>query len=190
MDATTPTTAAEPAATPAPAAAPLAPAPTFPEGTKLREYETIFLLKPDLGDDAVEKMKERMRGLIHREGGKAIKFSIWGKKKAHYEIEKQTRAIYVYMHYLGGSPIVAELERNLRMFDDVVRYQTIKLANETDASKPVEPDTKLAGDADQVERPPREERERRDDFGGDDRGHGRDRDRDSFEADDGEAESA
>ena len=67
-------------ATPAPAAAPeVLPStppvevPTFPAGTKLREYETIFALKPDLMDDAVEKMKERIRGLIHREGGKVIR---------------------------------------------------------------------------------------------------------------------
>jgi len=76
----------------------------------------------------------------------------------------------VHVLYLGGSKLVAEIERNLRMFDDVVRYQSIKLADETDASKPVEQDVKLAGDVDQPERPAREDRERdrdrRDDFGG------------------------
>jgi small subunit ribosomal protein S6 len=157
------------------------PAPNFPEGTKLREYETIFALKPDLADEVVERYKERIRSLIHREGGKAIKFTIWGKKKAQYELAKQTRAIYVHVVYLGGSKIVAEIERNLRMSDDVVRYQSIKLAEETDASKPVEQDVKLAGDVDQAERPPREERERRDDFGGDLGGGG------DFDGDEGES---
>lgn len=151
---------------------PVATGPTFPEGTKLREYETIYLVKPDMTDDAVEKLKERLRGLVVREGGKVIRFAIWGKKKAHYEIAKQNRAIYTHMLYLGPAKIVAEIERNLRMFDDVTRYQTIKLSDETDANKPVEQDIKLAGDADQAERPPREERERggrSDDFGSDDR---------------------
>jgi small subunit ribosomal protein S6 len=140
--------------------------PTFPEGTKLREYETIYAMKPDLGDDVVEKFKERIRALVTREGGKVIKFAIWGKKKTHYEIAKATRAIYTHVHYLGPAKIVAEVERNLRMVDDVVRYQTVKIAEETDANRPVEQDIKLAGDVDQPERPPREERERvRDDFG-------------------------
>lgn len=143
-----------------------APAPTFPEGTKLREYETIYLVKPDLTDDVVDRLKERLRGVVHREGGKVIKFSTWGKKKTHFEIAKQSRAIYVHMLYLGPAKIVAEIERNLRMIDDVVRYQTIKIAEESDAARPVEQDVKLAGDADQPERPPREERDRRDDFGG------------------------
>jgi small subunit ribosomal protein S6 len=142
------------------------PAPNFPEGAKLREYETIFALKADLGDEQVERYKERIRSLIHREGGKAIKFTIWGKKKTQYELGRQSRAIYIHALYLGGSKIVAEIERNLRMSDDVVRYQSIKVADETDASKPVEQDVKLAGDVDQPERPPREERERREEFGG------------------------
>jgi len=163
---------------------PLEPAPVFPEGTLLREYETVYLTKPDMLDDAVDKLKERMRALVVREGGKVIKFAIWGKKKTQYEVAKGTRAIYVQMHYLGPSKIVAEVERNLRMIDDVIRYQTVKIAEETDANKPVEPDTKLAGDADQPERPPREERERsRDDFEPPDRMFRDDRD-------DGEPESA
>lgn len=147
-------------------------APTFPEGTKLREYETIYLCRPEMTDDAVDRLKERMRGIVAREGGKVIKFTVWGKKKTQFEIAKQSRAIYVHMLYLGGSKLVAEVERNLRMFDDVVRQQTIKLSEETDANRPVEQDVKLAGDVDQLDRPPREERERRDetemgDVGGD-----------------------
>jgi len=165
-------------------AAPPVDVPTFPEGTKLREYETIYALKPDLADDAVEKFKERIRALIHRDGGKVIKFAIWGKKKTQFEVQKQTRAIYTHVHYLGPSALVAEVERNLRNDENLIRYQTVKIAEETDASKPVEPDTKLAGDADQPERPPREERERRDDYS--DMGDRDDRD----DRDEGEPESA
>lgn len=158
----------------------LADAPTFPEGTKLREYETIYALKPDLTDDLVDRFKERIRALIHREGGKVIKFAIWGKKKTQFEMQKQNRAIFTHVHFLGPSKLVAEVERNLRNDENLIRYQTIKLAEETDASKPVEQDVKLAGDADQPERPPREERERRDDFG----------DAGGDEGGDGEVESA
>lgn len=169
MDINTQATGAETA--PAPV---IVEGPSFPEGTKLREYETIYALKADLSDELVERFKERIRALIHREGGKTIKFTIWGKKKTQFEMQKQSRAIYTHVHFLGPSKLVAELERNLRNDETLIRYQTIKLAEETDASKPVEQDVKLAGDADQPERPPREERERRDDFGdsnmGDDQG--------------------
>lgn len=137
--------------------------PTFPPGTKLREFETIFLVRPDATEEQVDRLRERMRALVARDGGKVIKFTTWGRKKTQYAVQKQPRAVYVHMDYLGPGALVAEVERNLRMIDDVLRYQTVKLANETDANRPVEQDVKLAGDADQ-DRPPREERERRDDF--------------------------
>ena len=68
---------------------------------RLREYETIFLVKPDLTDDNVDSIKERVRGIVNREGGKLIRFTVWGKKKTLYPIAKQPRAIYVHTHYLG-----------------------------------------------------------------------------------------
>src|SRR6185312_9869257 len=98
METTTPAAPAEAAAPPAPVDQ--STAPTFPAGTKLREYETVYALKPDLGDDVVEKFKERIRALIHREGGKTIKFTIWGKKKTQYEVQKQPRAVYTHVLYL------------------------------------------------------------------------------------------
>lgn len=148
--------------------------PVFPEGTKLREYETIYLHPQEQLDEAVERTKERLRALIVRDGGKVLKFTIWGKKKTSFEVARQNRAIFVHMQYLGPASLVAEVERNLRMFDDVVRFQTIKLGDEVDANKPAEQDVKLAGDVEQPDRPPREDRGDR----GDSRGS-RDRDDDS-----------
>jgi len=107
------------------------------EKARLREYETIFLVKPDLTDDNVDKLKERVRGIVSREGGKVIRFTVWGKKKTMYPVAKQPRAIYVHSHYLGSSALVAEVERNLRNFDEVSRYLSVKLAEDVDPeSKP------------------------------------------------------
>lgn len=158
--------------------------PVFPEGTKLREYETIYLHPQEQLDEAVERTKERLRALIVRDGGKVIKFTIWGKKKTSFEVARQNRAIFVHMQYLGPAKLVAEVERNLRMFDDVVRFQTIKLGEEVDANKPSEQDVKLAGDVEQLDRPPREDRgDRRDGDDRDDRGSRGRRD-DSDDSDD------
>src|SRR3954467_5249097 len=99
---------------------------------RLREYETIFLVKPDLTDDAVDKVKDRVRGIVSREGGRVIRFTVWGKKKTMYPIAKQPRAIYVHSHYLGNPNLVAEVERNLRNLDEVTRYLSVKIADEVD----------------------------------------------------------
>jgi small subunit ribosomal protein S6 len=115
----------------------------------LREYETVFLVKPELTDDNVDKLKERVRGIINREGGKALKFTIWGKKRTTYPVAKQPRAIYVHALYLGGSPLVAEVERNLRNLDEVTRFLSIKISEDVDPeTRAVEQDVKLAGDVD------------------------------------------
>ncbi len=115
----------------------------------VREYETVFLVKPDLTDENVDKVKERLRGIVNREGGKLLRFTTWGKKKTMYPIAKQPRAIYVHAHYLGGHLLVAEIERNLRNFDEVSRFISKKLAVDIDPeTKPVLEDVKLAGDVD------------------------------------------
>jgi small subunit ribosomal protein S6 len=140
-------------------------------GTKLREYETIFLVRPDLAEDLVDKIVERLRGIVQREGGKVIKVENWGKKKVAYEVKKHLRAIYVRFVYLGNTHMVAEFERNLRMTDDVLKYQSVKLAENVDAAaRQVEPDVKLPGDPEVPERAPREP-----EGYGEERGFGRER---------------
>jgi len=126
---------------------------------RLREYETIFLVKPDLTDDNVDKIKERVRGIVSRDGGRVIRFTVWGKKKTMYPIAKQPRAIYVHTHYLGGSALVAEVERNLRNLDEVTRYISVKIAEDVDPeTKPTLEDVKMAGDVEEA-RPGAPERE-------------------------------
>ncbi|HYO69919.1 MAG TPA: 30S ribosomal protein S6 [Archangium sp.] len=118
---------------------------------RLREYETIFLVKPDLTDDNVDKLKERVRGIVGREGGKVLRFTVWGKKKTAFPIAKQPRAIYVHASYLGGTGLVAELERNLRNYDEVTRFLSTRLADEVDPeTRPVLEDLKLAGDVEET----------------------------------------
>ncbi|MCC6335903.1 MAG: 30S ribosomal protein S6 [Myxococcales bacterium] len=115
----------------------------------MREYETVFLVKPDLTDENVDKVKEKVRGVVNRDGGKFLRFTIWGKKKTMYPVAKQPRAIYIHAHYLGPSKLVAEIERNLRNLDEVSRYLSKRLADDVDPStRPEQEDLKLAGDVD------------------------------------------
>jgi small subunit ribosomal protein S6 len=131
--------------------------PQHAAGVKLREYETIFLIRPDLAEDLVDKIVERMRGIVHRDGGKVIKVENWGKKKTSYEVKRNFRAIFIRFLYLGDVKAVAEFERNLRMTDDVMKYQSVKIAHEVEAaSRAVEADVKLPGDPEMPERPARD----------------------------------
>ncbi|MEK7705065.1 MAG: 30S ribosomal protein S6 [Myxococcota bacterium] len=104
----------------------------------LTEYETTVVIRPDLGGDAIETMLDRVREVVRDGGGKLIAIDHWGKRKLAYPMKKQSRGIYVHTHYLGGSKLVAELERNLRINDTVLRYLTIRMAQGVDPAERVE----------------------------------------------------
>ena len=105
-----------------------------------REYETIYILRPDVEKAKAEQIIERLKEVISRLDGTLTKLDNWGKRKLAYPIEKNTRGIFVYLKYVGYNDVVAELERNLRLLDDVVRFQTVLLAEDVDpASVTVDP---------------------------------------------------
>jgi small subunit ribosomal protein S6 len=106
-----------------------------------REYETIYILRHDVDNDAAEKVIDRAKDVIKRLDGTLTKLDNWGKRKLAYPIQKSNRGIFVYLKYVGFSDLVAELERNLRLLDEVVRFQTVLLEEDIDpASVAVDPD--------------------------------------------------
>ena len=106
-----------------------------------REYETIYILRSDVDNAGAEKVVDRAKDVIARLGGTLTKLDNWGKRKLAYPIRKSNRGIFVYLKYVGYSDLVAELERNLRLLDEVVRFQTVLLTEDIDpASVSVDPE--------------------------------------------------
>ena len=97
-----------------------------------REYETIFILRPDTNQDGITAVNTRVRSVIEQKGGKILKLDNWGKRKLAYEIKKQLKGIYLYWQFLGSTGLVEEIERNLRMLDSVIRYYTVKVDEDVD----------------------------------------------------------
>jgi len=104
----------------------------------LREYETVYILKPDTGQEEISQMNARVRGILESMGGKLLDLDNWGKRKLAYEIRKQLKGIYLYWRYLAPSGVVEEIQRNLRMLDAVIRYYTVRVAEN------VVPDTRTS----------------------------------------------
>ncbi len=123
----------------------------------VREYETIYLLKADTPDDQVDDIKERLRAVVAREGGKVIRFTNQGKRKTAFPISKNPPAVFMHCLYLGDPGIVGEFERNLKMIDVVTKYQSVRLADGVDfEARAVEQDVKIAPVEEEAR--PREER--------------------------------
>jgi small subunit ribosomal protein S6 len=97
-----------------------------------REFETIFILRPDTNQDGIQSVNTRVRGVIDSMGGRLLKLDNWGKRKLAYEVKKQLKGIYLYWQYLGTPGVVEEIERNLRMIDTVIRYYTVKVDEDVD----------------------------------------------------------
>lgn len=106
-----------------------------------REYETIYILRPNTPNEGVAEVNTRIRGIIEQMGGKILKVDNWGKRRLAYEVAKERKGIYLYWQYLAQPGVVEETERNLRMLDSVIRYLTTKVDENIDvAARPSELD--------------------------------------------------
>ncbi len=93
----------------------------------MRTYETIFIAHPDLVEEEVKALIEKMEGIIENLNGQLIKVEEWGRRKLAYKLKKLTKGYYVLIRFLGNGEVLAEIERNLRLSDGVLKYQSIKL---------------------------------------------------------------
>jgi small subunit ribosomal protein S6 len=97
---------------------------------RAREYETIYVLRPDVARDAQERVAGRVTEVVGKEGGRLTQLEAWGRRALAYPVSKHKRGIYVYLKYVGGGAVVNEIERNLRMLDEVLKYQTVKIGDD------------------------------------------------------------
>src|SRR5215813_14282486 len=104
-----------------------------------REYETIYILRPNTPNEGVAEVNTRIKGIIENMGGKILKVDNWGKRRLAYVVAKVRKGIYLYWLYLGSPGLVEETERNLRMLDNVVRFLTVKVDENIDVgARPTE----------------------------------------------------
>ena len=89
-------------------------------------YESIFILKPSISDEDVQKIVSKMEGIV-KQGAELITTENWGKKRLAYEVAKEKRGVYVLLRFQGKGDIVSELERNYRIDDNVIKFLTVKL---------------------------------------------------------------
>jgi small subunit ribosomal protein S6 len=105
------------------------------ETSNFREYETIYILRSDVDADSAEKLQSRVAEVVQRENGKLVKVETWGRRRLAYPVAKQKRGVYMYIKYVGRGGLVAELERNLKLADAVMKFQTIQVRDVVDMAQ-------------------------------------------------------
>ncbi|MGB5077205.1 MAG: 30S ribosomal protein S6 [Sphingorhabdus sp.] len=127
-------------------------------------YEHVFLARQDLSQAQVDALAENATKIIEENKGKVVKTETWGLRTLTYKIQKNRKAHFVLLNVDAPTGVIAELERQTRMNEDVIRYMTVRV------------DEHEAGPSVMMRKSDRPERSERGGFGGDrDRGDRPDR---------------
>jgi small subunit ribosomal protein S6 len=90
-------------------------------------YEHVFLARQDLAQAQVDALAENATKIIEDNGGKVVKTETWGLRSLAYRIQKNRKAHYVMLDFDAPPGVVAELERQTQINEDVIRYVTIRV---------------------------------------------------------------
>lgn len=93
-----------------------------------RRYETLVLFHPDQGEAGAKELTARIRTLLEDQGATISQVQEWGLRELAFAIAKQRRAFYVLFEYRATPKALAEVERNLRLMDAVVRFISVRQA--------------------------------------------------------------
>ncbi len=109
----------------------------------MNKYETIFILNPDLDEEQTQSSIEKIKGIITQTNGEILKVEDWGKRKLAYLVKKKDKGHYILIHFAGPPALLSELERNFRVMDAVIKFQSVRLderrASSTETPLPEEP---------------------------------------------------
>lgn len=89
-------------------------------------YETMYILRPDLGDEAVDQAIDKYQTILKENGAEILETQHRGKRRLAYEIAKHREGVYVQMNYRADGSQVAPMERAMRLSTEVIRYLTVK----------------------------------------------------------------
>jgi small subunit ribosomal protein S6 len=90
-------------------------------------YEHIFMARQDVTPQQVETMVDQYKGVIEQNGGTVEKTEMWGVKSLAYRIKKNRKAHFTMFNLNAPAPAVAEMERQMRINEDILRFMTIKV---------------------------------------------------------------
>jgi small subunit ribosomal protein S6 len=103
--------------------------------TNTRQYELVYLLSPDAGEQAVKDLHAQVEATVSRFGGELVKTDEWGRRKLAYAIGPHKEGIYILQVVEGSGELMKELERRLRVNEQVLRYLVVRVDEELRAAE-------------------------------------------------------
>ncbi len=99
----------------------------------MRHYETLFIINPDLTEEDTAATVEKFAGILTDGGATMVKLDHWGRRRLAYEVKKFSKGYYVLFEYGASPEAVAEMERNFKIDERVIRFLTVKKEDVFDA---------------------------------------------------------
>jgi small subunit ribosomal protein S6 len=93
----------------------------------MRNYEMVFIAAPQLDEEGLTSLTERVSGWITAAGGEIARTNVWGRQRLAYAIRKQTEGTYVQLDFQLAPIATRELERNMRIDENVLRHLVVRL---------------------------------------------------------------
>ena len=92
----------------------------------MNKYESVIIINPNVDEEGVKTLIEKFTNLINNDG-KVEKVENLGKRKLAYEVKKEKEAYYEVIYFEANPELIAELERNYRITDEVIKFMTMKV---------------------------------------------------------------
>ncbi|XHX76813.1 MAG: 30S ribosomal protein S6 [Stenomitos frigidus ULC029] len=89
-------------------------------------YETMYILRPDLNEEAVDQAIEKYQSILRENGANVLETQHRGKRRLAYEIQNNREGIYIQINYQSDGSQIALVERAMRLSEEVIRFLTIK----------------------------------------------------------------
>lgn len=103
----------------------------------MRHYEIIYIVNPNLNDEEYHELLKKFNDIIQNKGV-IIKIQEWGKQRLAYRIKKFYNGVYVLVEFCANAEITSELERSLNLDDRILKFQTVKLADQANPDELLE----------------------------------------------------
>ncbi|ALS25821.1 30S ribosomal protein S6 [Paenibacillus cisolokensis] len=91
----------------------------------MRKYEVMYIVRPDVEQEVLQSVVDKFHGIISN-GGEVTKQEVMGKRRLAYEINKHRDGYYVLVQFNAPTDVVAELDRVMKITDEVIRYLIVK----------------------------------------------------------------
>lgn len=91
----------------------------------MRVYEMMYVIKPDLDEENLTALTDKINGIITDNGGEIVTSDKWGKRRLAYEIKDYREGVYMLVNFKGEPSVPQELDRILKITDDILRFMIL-----------------------------------------------------------------